>query len=126
MSQVKARENVAKLQAYLERVDALPAEGGKVSVASVAAAAGIDRQVFYRNPDARAALEAAVAEKGLIGIEARAVKARSATEKALERRIQSLEARNAVLGEEIAGLRARLRQVEHIEKVMCSGRRVIP
>ena len=126
MSRAKARENVDRLTAYLDSVDALPAEGGKVSVAGVAAAAGIDRQVLYRNPEAKAALEAAVAQKRLAGIETRAARTRSDAEKALERRVQSLEARNAVLSEEVAALRARLRQVEHIEEVMTSGKRVIP
>lgn len=126
MSRAKAEDNLARLETYLASVEALPARGGKVSVAAIATAAGIDRQVFYRNPRAKALLDAAVADKGLVGIEARAAGDRSDAEKALERQVRSLESRNAALMAENAELRARLRRFEHIEEMAVLGKRVIP
>lgn len=126
MSQVKAQENIEKLQDYFTKVDVLPARDGKVSVAAVAFAANIERQVLYRNPTAKALLKAAVAEKGLMGIGTHNSGDRSALEKNQERKIRSLEARNAVLAGENADLRARLRKFEHIESMTNLGRRVIP
>ncbi|WP_354595930.1 DUF6262 family protein [Rhodovulum tesquicola] len=117
MSQARSEDNVDALRAYLSSVEALPARGGKVSIAAVASAAGIDRQVLYRNPTAKALLEQTVAEKGLIGIEARGVGERSAAEKVLEQRVRSLEARNAALAAENHGLRAQLRKYEHLDQM---------
>jgi integrase/recombinase XerD len=64
-------ESVQKLKAYIASIDNLPVKGGKVRVSAVAEAAGIDRQVLYKNPVARQLLEEAVTEKGLRGIVAR-------------------------------------------------------
>jgi hypothetical protein len=126
MSRKKAQENIDALRAYLDGVNALPAQGGKVSVAAVATAAGIDRQVLYRNPTAKALLDTAVSEKGLVGIEPRTAGDRSEAEKALERQVRTLEARNAALMAENADLRARVRKFEHIEQMTVEGKRVIP
>tara|TARA_R110002049_G_scaffold191082_2_gene360004 strand:+ start:4773 stop:5153 length:381 start_codon:yes stop_codon:yes gene_type:complete len=126
MSQAKAQDNICKLKAYLATTNALPARNGKLSVSAVATAADIERQVLYRNPTAKSLLETAVREKGLIGIGAQNSSGRSDIEKVQERKIRSLEARNAVLAGENADLRARLRKFEHIEDMTILGRRVIP
>lgn len=126
MSRKKAQENIYALRAYLDSVNALPAQDGKVSIVAVATAAGIDRQVLYRNPTAKTLLDTAVSEKGLVGIEPRTAGDRSEAEKALERQVRALEARNAVLMAENADLRARVRKFEHIEQMTVQGKRVIP
>jgi hypothetical protein len=126
MSRKKAQENIDSLRAYLDSVNALPAQGGKVSIAAVATAAGIDRQALYRNPTAKTLLDSAVFEKGLVGIEPRASGDRSEAEKALERQVRALEARNAALMAENADLRSRIRKFEHIEQMTVEGKRVIP
>lgn len=125
MSRAKAEDNLARLEKYLASVESLPAQGGKVSVAAIAIAAGIDRQVLYRNPRAKALLDAAVADKELVGIEARYTGNQSDAEKALERQVCGLESRNAALMAENADLRARLRRFEHIEEMAVLGKRVI-
>jgi hypothetical protein len=125
MSQAKAQDNIAKLKTYLSKTDALPARNGKLSVSAVATAADIERQVLYRNPTAKSLLETAVNEKGLIGIEAHTTGDRSDIEKVQERKIRSLESRNAALAGENADLRARLKKFEHIEDMTILGRRVI-
>ncbi|MCA2008528.1 DUF6262 family protein [Tritonibacter mobilis] len=126
MSQTKAEDNIARLSAYLSEADELPARGGKVSVTAIADAAGIDRQVLYRNPRAKALLEVALREKGLEGIESQRAGERSEKEKALERRVRKLEARNAALASENMDLRTRIRSLEHIELMTTMGKRVIP
>ena len=122
----KGDENVAALEAYLASVDVLPARSGKVCAAAVAEACGFDRQVLYKNPRARALLERAVEEKGLVGIEAREATQSDAKVQAMEGRVKMLETRNAALQAEVASLRAKLKRLEHVERVMESGRRVIP
>ncbi|MQY42796.1 hypothetical protein GG681_09095 [Epibacterium sp. SM1969] len=126
MSKAKADDNIARLSAYLSEAGALPARGGKVSVTAIAKAAGIDRQVLYRNPRAKALLEDALRKKRLEGIEIQSVGERSENEKALERRVRRLEARNAVLASENMDLRARIRSLKHIEQMITMGKRVIP
>lgn len=126
MSQSKSDENVSRLEAYLSSVEAIPARGGKASVAAIALAAGIDRQVLYRNPRAKALLDATIIVKGLVHLEDRSPSDRSEAERALERKVRSLEARNAALSAEISALRTKLRGLEHIEQMALSGRRVIP
>lgn len=118
-------ENVAKLKAYLGGVDALPARNGKIAMTAIAEAAGVDRQALYRNPEAARLLEEAAAEKGLKGIEPRD-DAEDGKSVVLERRITSLEQRNAALFAENAELRRQLKAYGVVEDLMTQGKRAIP
>lgn len=116
-------ENVEKLRRYLDSIGALPARSGKLNVQAVAIAAGLDRQVLYKNPECRKLLEQAVAGKGLQGIEQRPPQASDDGKIRLERRIGELERTNAALMAEVDELRQRLRRFAHIEgHLVQSGR----
>ncbi|BDU70863.1 hypothetical protein [Mesoterricola silvestris] len=113
------------LEALRKEGKALPSRAGKVSAKGVALASGIETQSLYKNVKCRAMLEAAAQELGLAPMETR--EAGPSKDDAKDRRIQTLEARNAVLQAEVEGLRQKLRRYAHIEEHMVStGRRVIP
>ena len=134
-----AREYEARLEHYLANVEALPSRSGKVNVSAIAATCGFDRQILYKNGTARAMLEQAVREKGLVGIEPAAVdpdgeerlgpdamvplaKLREEQRRCadLEKRVSELTARNAELS-------ARLRRQSLIEdELIARGRRSRP
>ncbi len=118
-------ENVRKLKVYLDSADSVPARNGKVAITALAEACGVDRQALYRNPAAKALIGDAVAKKGLKGVEPREG-AEDAQHVLLERRITSLEQRNAALAAENFELRRKLRQYAAVEDIMCQGKRVIP
>jgi len=118
-------ENVEKLKAYIEAIDALPARGCKVHVSAVAEAVGIDRQTLYKNPLARQLLEEAVTKKGLRGIASREDQSETAIAK-LERRVRELEAKNSAFFAENLELRRKLAKVLHVEALLEQGKRVIP
>ena len=114
------------LEALREEGKGLPARAGKVSVAAVALASGVDQQSLYKNPKCRELLEQAAQELGLQAIEARAT-GPTTTDDAKIQRIQVLEAQVSTYKAEIEGLRRELRRFDHIEKHMIeTGRRVIP
>lgn len=122
-------ENVAAVERYLDALKAegkgLPARGGKVSVAAVALASGVDQQSIYKNPGCRALLENAAQELGLQGISAR--EAGSTNDDTKTQRIQVLEQQVSSLQAEVEGLRRKLRNFAHLEAHMVeTGRRVIP
>jgi len=108
-------ENVAKLQNYLSSVEALPARGGQINATAVAVAAGIDRQVLYKNPECRRLIDEAVSAKGLQGIQEREVQTVDEGRIKAERRVSELERQNAALLAENAELRTKLRRYGHIE-----------
>jgi D-serine deaminase-like pyridoxal phosphate-dependent protein len=108
-------ENVAKLRQYLETVNSLPARNGKPHVTAIAIAAGLDRQVAYKNAECRRLIQEAAQTKGLRGIEATPVQVSDVGQARLERRVSELERANAVLLTEVGELRARLRRYAHIE-----------
>lgn len=127
--QEKGAENVAAVRRYIAalRKDGLglPARNGKVSASALALAVGIDRQSLYKNPGCRSMLEAAALELGLAPMESREAGVPTKDD-AKDRRIQTLEARNAALQAEVEGLRQKLRRFAHIEEHMIeTGRRVI-
>ncbi|GAA0569629.1 DUF6262 family protein [Caenispirillum bisanense] len=107
--------NVEKLRRYLASVASLPARGEQVHVSAIALAAGIDRQVLYKNPECRRLLEEAVAAKGLRGVKERPVQTVDEGRVRLERRVADLERANVALLAENAALRAKLRRYGHIE-----------
>ena len=122
-------ENVAAVEHYLDALKAagkgLPARAGKVSVAAVALASGVDQQSLYKNPRCRELLEQAAQELGLQAIEARAT-GPTTKDDAKTQRIQVLEAQVATLKAEVEGLRRQLSRYAHIEQHMVeTGRRVI-
>jgi hypothetical protein len=114
------------LQALRKEGQGVPARGGKVSVAAVALASGVDKQSLYKNPRCRELLEEAAQELGLQSIEARAT-GTTKNEDAKSQRIQVLELQVSSLQAEVEGLRRKLRNFAHIEEHMVeSGKRVIP
>lgn len=122
-------ETVESLSSYLASLrkegKRLPGRSGKVSVSTIALAAGVDRQSLYKNPHCRALLEQAAQEMGLAGIEAR--DATALKDNGKDQRIQALEAKVASLTAEVHGLRRQLAQIGNIEAHMvATGRRVIP
>ncbi|WP_285610018.1 hypothetical protein [Geothrix edaphica] len=117
------------LARYLEALRAegkgVPSRDGKVSAKAVALASGVDLQSIYKNIKCRAILEAAAQELGLAPMGTR--EAGPTKDDAKDRRIQTLETRNAALQAEVEGLRQKLRRYQHIEQHMVeTGRRVIP
>jgi hypothetical protein len=135
-----AREYEARLEYYLANVEALPSRAGKVNVSAVAAACGFDRQILYKNGKARAMLEHAVREKGLIGIEAFSADAEDEAGdprsegmvpisklREEQRRCADLEKRLVELTARNAELSARLRRQSLIEdELIANGRRSRP
>lgn len=132
-----AREYEARLEYYLAHVEALPARNGKLNVSAVASACGFDRQILYKNRNARALIEAAVRAKGLIGIEdAGADSAADNSPEAMvplarlreeQRRVALLERRLSEMTARNAALRTRLRQQSLIEEqLIAAGRRSRP
>jgi hypothetical protein len=126
-------ENVARLKAYLDRLAAagepFPARGGRPNLSAVAVACGFDRQVLYKNPAAKALVDAAVAGLGrTVEIDpAQPDEKPEPRSDRKDRRIMQLEQQNASLMAENQSLRERLRKLEQIEEVMVqTGRRVAP
>ncbi len=133
----RAREYEARLEHYLAHVEALPARKGKLNVSAVAAACGFDRQILYKNRNARAMIEAAVEAKGLTGIEEAGADStvNDAPEAMVplsrlreeQRRVALLERRLSEMTARNAALRARLRQQCLIEEhLIAAGRRSRP
>jgi transposase-like protein len=118
-------ENVEKLRAYIDSIDALPARNGKVHVTAIAEAVGIDRQALYKNPAAKQLLEEAVAQKGLRGLSSREDQG-DAQAARLEQKITELEQKNSALQGENYELRRQLAKLRHVESLLEEGKRVIP
>lgn len=122
-------ENVKRLKTYLADLEKegrpLPMRGGEPNRSAIALACGFDRQVLYKNPSAKALLDAA-AEK-LPPVAAGGEEEDKPEERSdrRDRRILSLEQQNAALRAENAGLREKLRRLEQVEDIMVTtGRRV--
>lgn len=121
-------ENVEHLKAYLADLEKegrpLPMRGGEPNRSAIALACGFDRQVLYKNPAAKALLDAAFEKLPPIAAVEEEVKPETKTDRR-DRRILSLEQQNAALRAENAGLRERLRRLEQVEDIMVTtGRRV--
>jgi hypothetical protein len=120
-------ENVETLRAYLQSGQQLPIRAGKLNISAVALACRFDRDVLYKNPAAKALIDAAVASIAADPVSAEVTD--NLEEKPIprddrkDRRIMRLEQENASLRAENQMLRERLRQIEHVEEVMVqSGR----
>jgi len=118
------QEYVDKLTRYLDGITALPARGGKVNMTAIAESSGVPRQSLYKNDDCRVLLDAAIAAKGMVGIEERG--AVDGDKAKLERRVMTLEQSNASLASENYELRRQLRKLRHVEEMMLQGKRVMP
>jgi hypothetical protein len=121
-------ENVERLKKYLEALERegrpLPMRGGEPNRSAIALACGFDRQVLYKNPAAKALLDAAVEKLDTAPAEEDEPKPETKSDRR-DRRILSLEQQNAALRAENAGLREKLRRLEQVEDIMVStGRRV--
>lgn len=121
-------ENVGSLKNYLEALERegrpLPMRGGEVNRSAIALACGFDRQVLYKNPAAKALLDAAFEKLPLVTGDAEEAKPEAKSDRR-DRRILTLEQQNAALRAENAGLREKLRRLEQVEDIMVTtGRRV--
>jgi hypothetical protein len=121
-------DNVERLKNYLEALERegrqVPMRGGEVNRSAIALACGFDRQVLYKNPAAKALLDAAVETLDTAGAKDDEQKPEPKSDRR-DRRILSLEQQNAALRAENAGLREKLRRLEQVEDIMVTtGRRV--
>jgi hypothetical protein len=125
---VLGAENVDSLRKYLSALDRegrpLPMRGGEPNRSAIALACGFDRQVLYKNPAAKALLDAAIERSAPTEAPEDEVKPSSKSDRR-DRRIMSLEQQNAALRAENAGLREKLRRLQQVEDIMVTtGRRV--
>lgn len=122
-------ENVARLQTYLDGLaatgEALPMRAGKPNMSAIALACGFDRQVLYKNPAAVALIEGEVAKLPAAGSESASGPDEKPKSDRRDNRIMQLEQQLAAARAETAGLRERLRRLQHIENhVAETGRRI--
>lgn len=119
-----SEENYAKLENYIERLQAaglkLPSRGGKVNKTAVATACGFNRETFDQNARFEKRLIQAVDDLGLEPPKSMETPARDNGEKA---RITALEQQLASLRSENLELRHKVARYEHLT---LTGRRVIP
>ncbi|MEY9397447.1 hypothetical protein ACVME8_006526 [Bradyrhizobium diazoefficiens] len=125
---VLGAENAETLKNYLEALERegrpLPMRAGEPNRSAIALACGFDRQVLYKNPAAKALLEAANAKLPAVAAGEEEAKPEAKSDRR-DRRIMTLEQQNAAQRAEIAGLREKLRRLEQVEDIMVStGRRV--
>lgn len=121
-------ENVKSLEDYLTALEKegrpLPMRGGEPNRSAIALACGFDRQVLYKNPAAKALLDAALANLPSVAGDEEEAKPEAKSDRR-DRRILTLEQQNAALRAENAGLREKLRRMEQVEDIMVTtGRRV--
>lgn len=119
-----SEENYAKLETYVERLQAaglkLPSRGGKVNKTAVATACGFNRETFDQNARFETRLFKAVEDLGLETPKSADTPTRDTGDKA---RITALEQQLASLRSENLELRHKVAQYEH---ATLTGRRVIP
>lgn len=121
-------ENAATLEKYLKALERegrpLPMRGGEPNRSAIALACKFDRQVLYKNPAAKALLDAAFEKLPSVAADEEEAKPETRTDRR-DSRILSLEQQNAALRAENAGLREKLRRLEQVEDIMVTtGRRV--
>jgi len=112
-----AEENLAKLQTWLANAAIVPERGGKANISAIALAAGVDRQVLYRD-EAQALISAAVTEKGLGMPQQQRGPGGDTVPPWATQRIKDLEEQLAVVKAEVRALRDRVRCFEHLEQHM--------
>ncbi|WP_242218831.1 hypothetical protein [Shinella zoogloeoides] len=121
-----SEENYAKLETYVERLQAaglkLPSRGGRVNKTAVATACGFNRETFDQNARFEKRLMEAVEDLGLEPPKSAETPAttRDSGDKA---RITALEQQVASLRSENLELRHKVARYEHSTQ---TGRRVIP
>lgn len=107
-------ETIARLRAYLDAVVRVPERHGKANISAIALAAGVDRQVLYRE-DAAALVATAVVAKGL-GMPEQQRTDNAALPGWATQQIKNLEERLAVAQAENRDLRDRVNRLTHIEQ----------
>lgn len=122
-------ENVARLKAYLDGLasagEPLPMRAGKPNMSAIALACGFDRQVLYKNPAAVALIEGVVAQMPPAETDTADGPEEKPKSDRRDSRIMQLEQQLAAARAENAGLRERLRRLQHIEDhVAETGRRI--
>lgn len=122
-------ENVARLQTYLDGLastgEPLPMRAGKPNMSAIALACGFDRQVLYKNPAAVALIEGVVAQMPPAETDTAEGPEEKPKSDRRDSRIMQLEQQLAAARAENAGLRERLRRLQHIENhVAETGRRI--
>jgi hypothetical protein len=120
--------NVDRLKDHLDALAregrGLPMRGGEINRSAIALACGFDRQVLYKNPAAKALLDAAVERLDTGDAKEDEPKPEVKSDRR-DRRIMTLEQQNAALRAENAGLREKLRRLDHVENIMMTtGRQV--
>lgn len=122
-------ENVARLQLYLDGLAAagepLPMRAGKPNLSAISLACGFDRQVLYKNPAAAALIDHVVARAPASSAPVADGQDEKPKSDRRDSRIMQLEQQLAAARAENAGLRERLRRLQHIEDhVADTGRRI--
>jgi len=112
-------DNLGRLSRYLESAERIPDRNGKASISAIALAAGVDRQVLYRE-EAKVMIAAAVTTKGL-GMPAQQRKADTAVPAWATKRIHNLEQQLASSKVEVSDLRQQLQRYEHLERHMATS-----
>lgn len=122
-------ENVERLKAYLDGLagagEPLPMRAGRPNMSAIALACGFDRQVLYKNPAAVALIDAVVARTPPSVVDVADDPDEKPKTDRRDNRIMQLEQQLAAARAENAGLRDRLRRLQHVEDhVVETGRRV--
>jgi hypothetical protein len=125
---VLGAENADRLKKYLDALERegrpLPMRAGEPNRSAIALACEFDRQVLYKNPAAKALLDAAVKKLPTVAADEEEAKPETKSDRR-DRRILSLEQQLAASRAENAGLREKLRRLEQVEDIMVTtGRRV--
>jgi hypothetical protein len=110
-------ENLSKLQAWLDAADVIPERGGRANISAIAVAAGLDRQVLYRD-EAKEAIREAVESKGLGMPAQQRGPGGDIVPVWATQRIKDLEEQLAVVKAEVRDLRERLLRYAHLEQHM--------
>jgi hypothetical protein len=116
------------LRSYLERLQSagepLPIRNGRTNLSAIAIACGFDRQTLYKNPAAKALLEAAQERNEPVEVPPVPNDEPDETPKVdrRDRRVLQLEQHNAALRAEVRSLREQIARYRHVENMMISGR----
>lgn len=107
-------ESLTRLRSYLDAVVHVPERNGRANISAIALAAGVDRQVLYRE-DAKALVAMAVTAKGL-GMPDQQRADHTAMPSWATQRIKDLEEKLAVAQAENHDLRKQVGHLAHIEQ----------
>lgn len=122
-------ENVERLRSYLAGLEVtgtpLPMRNGRPNMSAIALACGFDRQVLYKNPAAVALIDDVVSRAPVSSAPGADDPDEKPKSDRRDSRVMQLEQQLAAARAENAGLRERLRRLQHIEDhVAETGRRI--